>query len=134
MCSVKHKKQLELRSVSGSWGRSDGVHCVPGKYISMLRRTLISGLALLAATLVASEPAFAQRGNPFQDGWRSREEPQQREVSLDSILRNLRERFGGRHLDATKAGGRWIIPWMTGDGKRLTIEVDAATGRVLSTR
>jgi len=103
----------------------------------MLRRTLISGLALFAATLVASEPSFAQRGrgNPFQDGFQPREEPQQqREVPLNSILRDLRERFGGRHLDANRAGNRWIIPWMTGDGKRLTIEVDAATGRIISTR
>jgi hypothetical protein len=106
----------------------------------MFRRTLIPGLALLAATLVAAEPAFAQRGggNPFQDPrsqWANPEEPrQQREVPLDSILRNLRERYGGRHLDASKNGNRWIIPWITADGKRLTIEVDATNGRIISTR
>jgi hypothetical protein len=102
----------------------------------MLRRTLIPGLALLAATLVAVEPAFAQR-NPFQQGGRqtwNNDEPQQREVPLNSILRNLSERYGGRHLDANRSGNRWIIAWMTGDGKRLTIEVDAVTGRVISTR
>lgn len=105
----------------------------------MLRRTLISGLALLAATIVGVEPAFAQRGgNLFQRGgreaWAGPEEPQQQEVPLNSILRSLSERYGGRHLDASKAGNRWIIAWITGDGKRLTIEVDAKTGRVISTR
>ena len=107
----------------------------------MLRRTLIPALALLAATLVAVEPAFAQRGRDrdFFQGfpgsqWTQKEEPQQREVSLDSILRNLRQKYGGRHLDASKAGNRWIIPWMTEDGKRLTIEVDATNGRIISTR
>jgi hypothetical protein len=102
----------------------------------MLRRTLIPALALLAVTLVASEPSFAQRGrdNPFQDQFQPREEPQQREVPLNSILRSLREKYGGRHLDANRAGSKWIIPWMTEDGKRLTIEVDAATGRIISTR
>jgi hypothetical protein len=106
----------------------------------MLRRTLIPGLALFAATLVAIEPAFAQRGgpfgNPFQREGRqtwNNEEPQ-REVPLNSILRNLAERYGGRHLDANRNGNRWIIAWMTGDGKRLTIEVDAVSGRVISTR
>ena len=107
----------------------------------MLRCTLISGLALLAATLVAVEPASAQRGqgNPFQQGGRetwapSENEQERREVPLNSILRNLRERYGGRHLDANKVRDRWVIPWITADGKRLTIEVDAETGRVISTR
>jgi hypothetical protein len=107
----------------------------------MLRRTFIPGLVLLAATLVAVEPAFAQRGrdNPFQQNpssqWNRPEDPEdRREVPLNSILRNLRDRYGGRHLDANKSGNRWIIPWMTADGKRLTIEVDAETGRIISTR
>jgi hypothetical protein len=136
MCSVKHKKQLELLSNSGSWTRSDGVHCLAVKSVSMLRRAVIPALVLLAATLVAIEPSFAQRGdNPFQNPRSAWDSPQeQREVPLNSILRNLSERYGGRHLDAKKAGSRWIIAWITGDGKRLTIEVDAATGRVLSTR
>jgi len=97
----------------------------------MVRRTHIFLLGALAATLVASGPAVAQRGS-FDQKWDNNQE--QREVPLSSVLRDLRMQYGGRHLDAQKAGGRYIIAWITEDGRRLTIEVDAATGRVLSTR
>jgi uncharacterized membrane protein YkoI len=98
----------------------------------MVRRTHIALLAALAATLVASGPAVAQRGS-FDQKWDNNQEDR-REVPLSSVLRDLRMQYGGRHLDAQKAGGRYIIAWITEDGRRLTIEVDAATGRVLSTR
>ncbi|MDP3735827.1 MAG: hypothetical protein Q8R02_00465 [Hyphomonadaceae bacterium] len=106
----------------------------------MLRRVFLSGLAMIAAISVAASPASAQRGRDRDQGfpgsqWNPQEDrEQQREVPLSSILRELRGRYGGQHLDAQKAGGRYIIAWITGDGRRLTIEVDAATGRVLSTR
>jgi hypothetical protein len=58
----------------------------------------------------------------------------QREVSLPDILRDLRERYGGQHLDAQRAGSVYRISWLTDDGRRLMIEVDAATGRPLSVR
>jgi uncharacterized membrane protein YkoI len=110
----------------------------------MLRRTLLSALAIL----MVATPAYAQRGRDRnddrprgRDGFPSsqwdqprEERAPQREVSLSSVLRELKGRYGGQHLDAQKAGNRYIISWITDDGRRLTIEVDTATGRILSTR
>ncbi len=129
----------------------------------MIRRTLLPALALIAAAIAAVEPASAQRGQRGEGGDRERSrdriydddrgrdrifqfqgspgnqwappgERQEREVPLGSILRDLRQRYGGQQLDTSKSGDRYIIQWLTQDGRRLTIEVDAATGRVISTR
>ena len=122
---------------------SDRVHCEDAKPGLMFRRAL---LPLIAAALVAgltASPASAQRdrhgrgnafqGNdsPFSSQWdRPREErAPQREVSLSDVLRDLRSRYGGQHLDARRAGDYYIIAWMTSDGRRLNLRVNAATGR-----
>jgi hypothetical protein len=118
----------------------------------MFRRTFLASLALIAA-FAAVEPAFAQRHgrdrgegrddrpveNQFQrdprSGWdNSQRQEQQREVPLGSILRDIGRQFGGRQLDSSRRGDRWIIGWITQDGRKLTIEADAITGRILSTR
>lgn len=140
------KKQQQLLDLTIPTRCSDRVHGIRTRYLPMLRRTLLSALAALAI----AAPASAQhgrdddkRGNPFQgrDGFPSsqwdqshQERAPQREVPLGSVLRDLKGRYGGQHLDAQKVGDRYIISWITGDGRRLTIEVDATTGRVLSTR
>ena len=115
----------------------------------MFRRTFLASLALIAAFAVA-EPAFAQRHGRDRDNGRD-EKPfdfqfqrgpgdqwnapqQQREVPLNSIVRDIGRQYGGRQLDSTRRGDRWIIGWITQDGRRLTIEADAITGRILSTR
>src|SRR5689334_16845561 len=97
--------------------------------MTMLRRTLISALAAIAATLVATAPSFAQRSQ-----FAPPEDQQQRDVPRNVLLRELKMRYGGQHLDARKEGARYIIAWITGDGRRLTIEVDARNGRTISVR
>lgn len=140
------KKQLELLDLTITTARSDGVHGRGRKHFPMLRRILIPALAALLITT----PALAQRGerdgNPFQRGDRfpqsqwdnpreGREDrEQEREVSLNSVRREIQSRYGGEMLDAQKTGNRYIISWLTKDGRRLTIEVDASNGRILSTR
>lgn len=110
------------------------------RYRSMLRRSFLMGLSVLVATSVAL-PASAQRGRDrdqrgFSQGWdRSGDrEAQRQDVPLNSVIRDLRMRYGGQHLDAQKRGDRYVIAWITEEGRRLTIEVDASTGRVISTR
>ncbi len=103
----------------------------------MLRRAVLLSLAALAATSAAASPAFAQRGRDRDQNfpgsnWDQNQE--EREVSLSSVIRELRMRYGGQHLDAQKQGGRYVIAWITGDGQRLTIEVDASNGRIISIR
>ena len=135
------EKQWKLHRSGFACTRSDGVHRSGLKRASMLRRTLIP---MIAAALMASamSPAEAQRGrdrdrdrdNPFAqrgEQWdRPRDERmQQRDVPLGEVLRDLRSRYGGQHLDARKSGGYYIIAWMTEDGRRLNIRVNAATGR-----
>jgi hypothetical protein len=115
----------------------------------MFRRTFLASLAMIAA-VAAAEPAFAQRGRDrdnnnnndnrpfdfqFQRGpGQSWDAPQQREVPLSSIVRDIGRQYGGRQIDSTRRGDRWIIGWITQDGRKLTIEADAITGRILSTR
>lgn len=67
---------------------------------------------------------------------RSQERPfeRPREVPLSEILRDLRGRYGGQHLDAQRSGGTYIITWLSRDGRRMVVVVDAATGRVISVR
>lgn len=146
--------QLQLQLTDPRLARSDGVHCPAVRHVPMLRRSLISAALAFAATSVAVSPAFAQRGqgrDQRDDGSRielvqrggfpstqwdqpGRDRESEREVPLGSVLRDLQARYGGQHLDAQKVGNRYIISWITKDGRRLTIEVDASTGRILSTR
>ncbi len=101
----------------------------------MFRKALIPVMAALLAAGIATAPASAQRGDrgndsPFTQWDQPREERMpQREVSLSEVLRDLRMKYGGKHLDARKSGGHYIIAWMTDDGRRLNIRVNATTGR-----
>jgi hypothetical protein len=144
MFSVKHQKQLELLRFWGICSRSDGVHGPATRYAFMLRRTLLSALVMLAA-VAAAEPAFAQRHDRDRERGSERFEQrdprsswdgpqQQREVPLSSIVRDIGRQYGGRLLDSSRRGDTWVIGWITQDGRRLTIEADSASGRILSTR
>jgi len=133
--------QGKLRRFGVACSCSDGVHCVGTKRVPMLRRTMIPLMAAVLMVSAAISPAHAQRGrdrdqpfdNPFQRGdpWdRPRDDRgSQREVSLSDVLRDLRSKYGGQHLDARKSGGYYMIAWMTEDGRRLNLRVNASTGR-----
>ena len=138
---VSGRLQWKLHRVAVDGSRSDGVHGGGDKRLPMLRRTLIPLMAAVLMASAAISPAHAQRGrdrdqpfgNPFQrgDSWdrpRDQNTPQ-REVSLSDVLRDLRSKYGGQHLDARKAGGYYMISWMTEDGRRLNLRVNASTGR-----
>jgi hypothetical protein len=137
-CPPNDKKQLELLDLTTTTARSDGVHRRGHKHSHMLRRILIPAMAAL---LIAT-PALAQRGDRFpqsqwdnpREGREDREPEREREVSLNSVRREIQSRYGGEMLDAQKMGNRYIISGITKDGRRLTIEVDATNGRILSTR
>jgi hypothetical protein len=159
-CRAAGQLQRGLQLNDSQMGRSDRVHGIRSTQIPMLRRTFITALAALTIAL----PAVAQRYQDDQargsyhrgeserrnesgprtervqfprDQWapqQDRQDRQQREVPLSDILRDLRGQYGGQHLDAQKVGGRYRISWITGDGRRLVIEVDAATGRTISVR
>jgi len=143
MSALGNETLRKLRGFPVSGACSDRVHCTGVTPGDMFRRAL---LPLIAAALVAglaASPAAAQRGrhdrddqfqrgdSPFSSQWdRPREErAPQREVSLSDVLRDLRSKYGGQHLDARKVVDYYIIAWMTTDGRRLNLRVNAATGR-----
>lgn len=101
----------------------------------MFRRFLIP----IAAALVLATPAIAQipRGD-WDVSRKGRDEQQggqqQREVPLGNILRDIRQQYGGKLLDSERNGDRYRISWVTDDGRKLTIEADASSGRILSVR
>ena len=140
-CPATAKKQLELLDLTITTVRSDGVHGTACRSRPTLRRPPIPAPAALLVTTHAlaqrGHDGDRQRGNGFPssqwDSQRGDREPE-REVSLNSVQRQLQGRYGGQMLDAQKMGDRYIISWITKDGRRLTIEVDATNGRVLSTR
>lgn len=98
----------------------------------MIRRTFS---ALIVASLLASgAPAIAQ-GFPG-DRWAPRDDRGRagQDVPLGQILQNLRNQYGGQHLDARRQGDVYQIIWLAQDGRRMVIEVDAHSGRTISVR
>jgi hypothetical protein len=83
-----------------------------------------------------SDPRPDSRLDPSPPDRSRYQRPQERprEVQLTDILRNLRGQYGGQHLDAQRSGENYVIPWLSRDGRRMTVVVDAATGRVISVR
>jgi hypothetical protein len=83
----------------------------------------------VAVTLVTAAPeAVAQ---PFMNDRGNRGEMQ----SLDSILGNIRRDHPGQLSDVEgPRNGRYIIKWLTPDGRVLWLETDARTGQVVGVR
>jgi hypothetical protein len=70
---------------------------------------------------------------PAGSRWAPEHGPSQR-APLAGIVRDIRMQFGGQMLDAQEFAGRYLISWISGDGRRLEIEADLATGRIISVR
>lgn len=100
-------------------------------------------ISLLALALIAAAPLSAQGQGAF---WRlqlapdgPRDAVQSGQVMpLREIVRRVQASEPGELLDAqlVQAGGRsiYVILWLTPDGRRLELDVDAQTGRILSRR
>ncbi len=106
----------------------------------MMLRFLLAALALSA---VAVDPAAAQfrdrRGPPDLSSTLSPSEAgdavqEGRHVPLRAILSQIQGRFPGKLLDQRLDRGRpsiYVIDWLTVDGRKLTIRVNAETGAIL---
>ena len=93
-------------------------------------------IAILA--LGTTMPASAQGwGNSFSPG-QARNASQNGDVKpLREVIQKLKREFGGTHLSAelfSKQGGgaEYRIDWITEDGRKLRVIVDAQSGRVIS--
>ena len=98
-----------------------------------MKRILASfALALTISSAPLAMPAWGQSWDADQ----ARDARQKGDiVPLKKIFRALKKEYGGYQLDAelfSKPGGgsEYRIVWMTEDGRRMTITVDAQTGRI----
>jgi len=94
------------------------------RYLAPYLMTLVVALTLVTA----ADGAMAQ---PFMNERGNRDEMQ----SLDSILGNIRRQHPGQLSDVEgPRNGRYIIKWLTPDGRVLWLETDARTGQVMGVR
>ena len=105
---------------------------------AFLRHILIAS-ATFALVAGAGAPAHAQFRSSFSGDQARNGVEEGQLVPLRDILRMLRDRFGGRQLDANlysngSGGAYYEIQWLTDDGQRIDFQVDARTGRILSQR
>ena len=84
-----------------------------------LAAALIMFLVAGASLPAEAQPPFGRRG--MEGG----------QVSLDSILANIRARFPGQLSDVQALGPRYRIKWLTPDGRILLIDADARTGAIM---
>lgn len=95
---------------------------------------------LAVAALAGFGPAHAQGwGNSFKPDEPRRDRPDHDIVPLRDVFRSLERRFGGYQLGAelfSRSGGgaEYRIDWMTGDGRRVRVRVDARNGRIMQSR
>lgn len=61
-------------------------------------------------------------------------------VPLSTVLATIRRQYEGKQLNTRTIGGsgpvpmRYVVTWLTPDGRRLDITADASTGKIISVR
>jgi len=100
-------------------------------------------LALLAVSgLMLSPAALAQDqgwGNQFSPGEAREAVKEGRTVPLSKIFQTLKGEYGGYQLGADlysqeSGGAVYEIDWLTEDGRKVQVTVDAQTGAIVSRR
>lgn len=104
----------------------------------MLLRSLILGLALALAAGGAASADPGRRGSDFGQNFSPNEAREAREQGVHVPLRNIfamiGSRYPGRPLGTELVRGQpavYVIEWLTVDGRKLTIRVNAETGAIL---
>lgn len=110
----------------------------------MKTRTLLFAVLLAAAALSAPAAASAQaddKGDSLGAAWAPQQDEAREgvrrgvQVPLPMVIMTIQRRLPGRMLDAglENFGGRPIyrIRWLTNDGRRVDLLVDASTGAIL---
>ncbi len=104
-----------------------------------MKRTILS-LALVGLAFsplpVLAQGSWGQSWSPSQ----AREARERGDIKpLKDIFRDLERQFGGYQISAelfSSAGGgfEYRISWMTGDGRKIDLVVDAETGQIVGER
>jgi uncharacterized membrane protein YkoI len=106
--------------------------------VSMLRSILFSAAYL--ATLSANAEAQAWTGNSLVPQAEVRDAASSgRTIPFQKIVKKLNESFEGELVDAAlysngKGGYEYDVIWIDGEGRRLSITLDALTGDILKTQ
>ncbi len=110
-------------------------------------KTLTLALLLGAGLLCAAAPALArgaahhvdhfERGDQLAQNYDTRRnmELNDQRVPLETVIANIQSRCPGRLINARHDAGsnRYIVRWETSRQRIVSIQADAATGRLLST-
>ena len=94
---------------------------------------------MIGLAVSAGAPAVAQDWNPansFSPNQARDEVSRGKIVPLKSIFRQLKREYGGYQLGAAlfskpDGGAVYNIEWMSEEGRKMTIVVDAETGRIV---
>jgi len=102
----------------------------------MNRRMTSLAILIAICAMGVSVPASAQGwGNSFSAGEARDASENGRIKPLREVIQSLKREFGGSYLNAelfSKEGGgaEYHIDWVTDDGRKLRLIVDAESGRV----
>ncbi|MEZ5937575.1 MAG: hypothetical protein R3C52_05075 [Hyphomonadaceae bacterium] len=93
-------------------------------------------IPILAVLALLLAPVAAAQTPPFADNWAGsqKQERSRDDVDLNQVFRELKARYGGKHIGAERRGDKVRIRWDASDGRLLVIEVDARTGNIISVR
>ena len=104
----------------------------------MNRRTIFIAVVFALGMAGLSAPASAQGwGNSFSAGEARNASENGSIKPLRDVIQSLKRQFGGSYLNAelfSREGGGadYHIDWITDDGRKLRLIVDAESGRVTS--
>ncbi len=100
---------------------------VQGRGTTPLAMRYLAPILIVLALALGGFDASAQ---PFP-----RQNGGQQMQSLNNILGNIRSQYPGRLSDVQgPTNGRYLIKWLTPDGRVLLLDVDARSGRIVGVR
>ena len=104
-----------------------------------MKRTLalLAVLGLMHAPTALTQGQDQGWGNQFSPGEAREAVKEGRTVPLSRIFQSLKRQYGGYQLGANlysqdSGGAIYIIDWLTDDGRKVVVTVDAQTGAIIS--
>ena len=106
---------------------------------SLMKRTLalLAVLGLMQAPAALAQGQDQGWGNQFSPGEAREAVKEGRTVPLSKIFQSLKREYGGYQLGADlysqdSGGAVYEIDWLTDDGRKVHVTVDAQTGAIIS--